>query len=66
MITYTRLIFCVEPEFAKEFEKEAERLRVELKSKRGCKKELLLRMFKTWQTVRAEEEKRKERKEETK
>ena len=48
MITYTRLIFSVEPEFAKEFEKEAERLRVELKSKRGCKKELLQRMWKKW------------------
>ena len=57
----TQLVFSVDPEFKKEFEKEAEKLRVETKSKRGCQKKLLLQMFKTWKTVKAEEEKRRKR-----
>lgn len=59
MKTYAQLPFHVSPEFKIEYMKEAERLGT---TQIG----LFYRMWKTHQTVTAEEEKRKERKEETK
>lgn len=52
MRTYTNLAFWVKPEEHKAITEEAQRLNI-------TKVELLRRMFKTWQTVSAEEEKRK-------
>lgn len=49
MITYTRLIFSVEPEFAKEFVKEAERLKI-------SRIELFRRMWKEWKKEKAGKE----------